>query len=40
MVPTKWEESRTGLSALSWFRESEVRFCMVHVDLSRHCLIE
>jgi hypothetical protein len=25
MVPTKWEDSRTGLSALSWFQESEVR---------------
>lgn len=31
MVPTKWEDSRTGLSALSWFQESEVR-C--------HCLLE
>lgn len=26
IVPTKWEESRTGLSALKWFRESEVSY--------------
>ena len=34
MVPTKWEESRTGLSALKWFRESEIkhgRFAMLGV---------
>lgn len=25
IVPTKWEEGRTGLSALKWFRESELK---------------
>ncbi|EWM29791.1 light-harvesting protein [Nannochloropsis gaditana] len=34
MVPTKWDESRTGLSALKWFREAEIkhgRFAMLAV---------
>ena len=29
IVPTKWEESRTGLSALQYFRESELKHCRI-----------
>jgi hypothetical protein len=34
IVPTKWEESRTGLSALKWFRESEVGYGIIKLSLS------